>query len=164
MSVRNVSSAGLNRIGIFEGLRLRVYNDKYGHATIGYGHLLHRGPYTTKDRQTITESEARDLLRKDAYVYADAVNAAVHEPLTQNQFDALVCLAFNIGVGDKTKGTGMAGSSLVKAINLGKADDHDLMRRLFCLWCKGGTPKKTDPYLLDRRNAEATMFNAPDAP
>ena len=47
----NTSPAGLNLIKQSEGLRLVPYNDAVGNATVGYGHLLHRGPLKTPWRR-----------------------------------------------------------------------------------------------------------------
>lgn len=153
---RTISDRGLKLIGKFEGCVLKVYNDVAGHATIGYGHLLHHGRFTPSDPQSITQTQADELLRKDAAIHAEAVNRAVTVQLTQNQFDALVSLSFNIGAG------GMTSSSLVRAINAGKSSDAAEIRRLFCLWCKAGG--KTNQGLLGRRNSEATVFLTPDTP
>ena len=46
-----VSAHGLELIANFEGYEANLYNDAAGHATIGVGHLLHHGPYTTTDRR-----------------------------------------------------------------------------------------------------------------
>jgi hypothetical protein len=39
-----LSQKGAAFIAHFEGLKLKLYNDPVGHATIGVGHLVHRGP------------------------------------------------------------------------------------------------------------------------
>lgn len=157
----DISDKGLHLIGKFEGCVLHVYNDAVrtpeypkGHATIGYGHLLHKGAFTPEDPQTITQEEAERILREDAARFVKCVNDHVRVPLTQNQFDACVSLAFNIGEGDEVAGKGFAGSSLVKYLNSGGKDPAEI-RRLFCLW---QNPK----ILLPRRNAEATLFLTPD--
>lgn len=95
-----------------EGLSLRackaIPSEQYW--TIGYGHY---GPEVGAN-QTITESEADALLRKDLKVFEDEVNSDIKVQLTQSQFDACVSLAYNIGVG------AFAGSDIVKFINAGK--------------------------------------------
>lgn len=151
-----LSPYGLALIKRFEGCVLHVYNDSvrtpqypHGHATIGYGHLLHKGAFTPQDLQRITQQEADDLLQKDLASFVAAVNKAVHVPLTQNQFDALVSLSFNIGT------AGMTTSSLVKVINAGHSNDAAEIRRCFCLWCHPAE-------LLPRRISEATVFLTPN--
>jgi lysozyme len=53
-----------------EGLRLSVYNDSLGNATIGFGHLIKNGETFTK----ITPHEAIALLRDDYESARDNVN------------------------------------------------------------------------------------------
>lgn len=160
-----LSANGIKLIARFEGCVLKVYNDVANNATIGYGHLLHHGPFLATDPQTITQAEADELLIKDAAIHEAAVNKAVKVPLTQNQFDALVSLSFNIGTG------GLSTSSLVKAINAGKSNDAEEMRKLFGLWnkktvtIKGKPTKVVDKGLDGRRKSEATVFlKKDDAP
>ncbi len=81
-------------VKIFEGLRLKPYRDVAGLWTVGYGHRL--GP----DEIPVTISRDQAM----AYLYADLsrIEASVSEmtqdtELNQNQFDALVSLAYNIG-------------------------------------------------------------------
>jgi len=49
-ALHRISSDGLDLICHYEGMRLEPYNCPAGHATIGYGHLLHKGPVTDEDR------------------------------------------------------------------------------------------------------------------
>lgn len=154
--MRYLSAHGLKLIERFEGCKLHVYNDVAGYATIGYGHLLHKSPFTAADKQTITQEEADELLLHDVQIHVDAVNERVIVPITQNQFDALVSLSFNIGT------HGMGGSSLVKAINAGRANHSAEMVALFAMWDKArGVENKG---LLARRHTEASVFNTPDGP
>jgi lysozyme len=152
----NISDKGLQLIARFEGCVLKLYNDPVGYCTIGYGHLVHKGRVGTKPAleapysNGITQTEAINLLRADAATHVAAMNAALRVPVTQNQFDALVSLSFNIG------SFGAAKSSLMKAINAGKVSDSALIRSLFCLWCRAGGQVNT--ALLGRRNSEATYF------
>ncbi|MCE2502636.1 MAG: glycoside hydrolase family protein, partial [Chlorobi bacterium] len=91
------SERGRTFIKSYEALRLHVYNDQAGNATIGYGSKLGDKPYTEGTHpQTITEAEADALFDKDVKEDGeDHVNSAVSVSLTQNQFDALVSLTFN---------------------------------------------------------------------
>ena len=67
----------------------------------------------------------------------------------QNQFDALVCLSFNIGPG------GMASSTLVRTINQGNATPEQI-RAAFAMWNKAGG--KVDQGLVNRRKSEARVY------
>ena len=61
--------------------------------TIGYGHTG-----TAKEGLTITQAQADELLRADVE-WAEREVLLMNARLTQNQFDALVSLVFNIGIG-----------------------------------------------------------------
>lgn len=109
-----ISDKGLALIAKWEGFRAEPYNDPAGHATIGYGHLLHRGPVTVADRKrwgALTRQEGLKLLRQDVAIFEAAVNDAVKVKLTQGQFDALVSFTFNLG------GGALRGSTLLKLVN-----------------------------------------------
>jgi GH24 family phage-related lysozyme (muramidase) len=89
-----ISKKGLNLIKKFEGLRLKSYKavpteKKY---TIGYGH------YGVERGITITELEAENYLIKDLARAENQVNKynCIYS-FTQNQFDALVSFAYNVG-------------------------------------------------------------------
>ena len=77
-------------------------------ATIGYGHLVKPGE---DFRGGITEEQAIELLRADIAIAERAVHNNIHVPLTQNQYDALVSLAYNIGA------RAFAHSTVVQYIN-----------------------------------------------
>lgn len=101
-----VSSDGLEEIIAHEGEILEVYADPVGLPTLGVGHLL-----TPSERRTmpvgtkITRAESRAYLRKDLAKFERCINDAVKVPINQNQFDALVSLAFNIGEANFEKST-----------------------------------------------------------
>lgn len=93
---RNLSENGLNLIKSFEGCKLTAYKclptEKY--YTIGYGHY---GADVTA-RMKITKEQAEDLLLKDCEKAIKNVNSFMSKyNFNQNQFDALVSFAFNVG-------------------------------------------------------------------
>lgn len=100
-----ISYIGLDLIKSYETLQLTAYRalktEKY--LTIGYGHY---GP-DVKEGQTITKEEATELLQKDVQTAENELNQLIKQNvlLTQNQFDALCSLVFNIGVGNFRKST-----------------------------------------------------------
>ena len=96
-----------------------IYDDKTGKpvninepfprgATIGYGHLIKQ---REDFRNGISEAKATELLHNDIATAERAVRDNINVPLSQNQFDALASLAYNIG----TKN--FADSTVVKYIN-----------------------------------------------
>lgn len=92
----NLSKNGLELIKSFEGIRLYAYkcvsSEKY--YTIGYGHYgadVYKG-------MTITKDEAEALLMKDCERFVNHVNEyqKIYN-FNQNEFDALVSFAYNVG-------------------------------------------------------------------
>ncbi|MDY1038874.1 lysozyme [Lelliottia sp. CFBP8978] len=67
-------------------------------ATIGYGHLISSEKEFAKYKKGITESQAVILFKNDIYSFIQTVRYEIKEKITQNEFDALVMLAFNIGI------------------------------------------------------------------
>ena len=92
-----ISNKGLELIKRFEGCRLAAYKDSGGTWTIGYGHT--KG---VTAGQTITQAQADAFLVEDCGKAESAVNKYMEKyNFNQNQFDALVSFAFNIGSIDK---------------------------------------------------------------
>lgn len=93
---RNLSTSGLNLIKSFEGCKLTAYKclptEKY--YTIGYGHY---GSDVTAGMK-ITKEQAEELLLQDCKKAIKNVNSFMSKyNFNQNQFDALVSFAFNVG-------------------------------------------------------------------
>jgi lysozyme len=136
-----ISKDGIDLIKSFEGLRLEAYLDSVGIPTIGYGHT--KG---VKLGQKITEQEAEDLLRNDLDEFERGVSSLIRNA-KQNQFDAMVSLAFNVGLGNFKK------SSVLKWFNLG---EYQTAADSFLLWNKAGG--QVLPGLTRRRKAERELF------
>lgn len=134
---------GVALIKQFEGLVLKVYKDAVGLPTIGYGHLIKAGEKFT----TLTEAEAESLLKSDLKQFEDCVAKVVTVPLNQNQFDALVSFAFNLGCAN------LKSSTLLKKLNAG---DFAGAANEFLRWDKAGG--KVLVGLTRRRTAEKTLF------
>ena len=89
--------AGLNLIKQFEGCRLKAYKCPAGVWTIGYGHTA-----GVKAGQTITQAQADKMLVEDVERFEKNVNKYYEKyRWSQNEFDALVSFAFNLGSIDK---------------------------------------------------------------
>lgn len=91
------SNAGIELLKEFEGLRLKAYQDSVGVWTIGIGHTK-----DVKAGDVITYQQAINFLYQDIKEAETAVNRMVRvfDVLTQNQYDALVSLVYNIGAGN----------------------------------------------------------------
>lgn len=141
---------GVDLIKQFEELRVDAYICPAGIPTIGYGHT---GP-EVKIGQSITEDQADALLAADLAKFEKGVNAMCPET-TQAQFDAMVCLAFNIGVSAFRK------SSVARLHNAG---DVLGAARAFGLWNKATAADGTKRELrgLTRRRAEEAAIYLSD--
>lgn len=91
----NISQKGIDLIKKYEGLRLNAYKpvptERY--FTIGYGHY----GKDVSPNMTITQAEAEAMLKKDLEKFEAKVNKYSKYNWTQNEFDALVSFAYNIG-------------------------------------------------------------------
>lgn len=142
MANRKIGQAGLKLIMEFEGCRLTAYQCSAGVWTIGYGHTagVHKG-------MKITQAQADEYLKQDVAKFEKYVNNPSYVPFTdklnQNQFDALVSFAFNLGQGNVKKlCTGRTMNQIPSAMQQ---------------YCK--TAGKTLPGLQRRRKAEAALYN-----
>jgi len=97
-----ISNKGIELIKQFEGCRLKAYKDPAGVPTIAYGHTT-----GVKMGDTITQEQADGLLRDDLVIYEGKV-AKYDDKYhwNQNQFDALVSFAYNIGSIDQLTSNG----------------------------------------------------------
>ncbi len=98
-TVQASTLALLRRLESANKLYLNAYQDTKGIWTIGYGATwYHTWSEKVKKGDTITKAGAEALLKFHAEYFAKAaVNRYVKVPLTQNQFDSLLSLAFNYG-------------------------------------------------------------------
>jgi GH24 family phage-related lysozyme (muramidase) len=149
-----VSDAGVEFIKSWEDFRDRMYNDAAGHCTIGYGTLLHRGNCNGNDaseapfKDGVSQERALELLRSELNDAQRTINQVVKVEVTQSQFDALVSLAYNIGLDAFKK------STLLKKLNDRKFTE---VPTEFKRWVKADG--KTLRGLVRRRDAEAAMFS-----
>jgi lysozyme len=105
------SQRAVELIRSFEGCRLEAYRDLGGVWTIGWGHT---GPEVCEG-QTITQEVAEELLLERLGLLAGALNHFLARPVTQNQFDALLSFAYNLGLGALQR------STLLRELNAGDA-------------------------------------------
>ena len=136
------SKEGIDFIKSFEKLRLQAYLCEANKLTIGYGHTRN-----VKIGQTCTVAEAEQMLAEDIAIAEKAVNT-IKQELTQNQYDSLVSLCFNIG------NENFKTSTLYRKVN---ADPNDLtIKGEFTkwVWCK----KKKSKGLTRRRIEEAKIY------
>ncbi len=148
------STAGRKLIEQREGVVLTAYKDSAGILTIGVGHTSAAGAPKVTAGMKITAQEASDILTRDLAIFEKAVIDAVKVPLNQNEFDALVSIAFNIGAG------AFKLSTLVKRLNAG---DRKAAADQFLVWNKitVNGKKQVLKGLTTRREAERKQFLNP---
>ena len=171
----NLDAAGLAFIFQFEGFVPFLYDDGpycKGNATVAIGILVHTGPYHwdrgvcaecdkwprqyDPESAWVTEEQGQTLLWDKANAtgryaggqdYVGGVQA--HFPnVNQNQFDAMVSFAYNLGTGYLRN---------VAAVYYGGGDVcAELLKYVLPEWARAG--------LTRRRKAECELFNTPVAP
>lgn len=142
-----VSDAWRGTIKGFEGVRLTAYRDSAGVLTIGVGHTSAAGPPKVFPGMKITAREADSIFAADLAPVEKAVLQSVRIPLTQYEFEALVSLVFNIGLGAFRR------STLLRRLN---ANDRKGAANEFSKWIYAGG--KALPGLVRRREAERAHF------
>lgn len=147
-----LSVQGVEFIASFEGFVDHPYNDPAGHATIGYGHLIHRGPVTQADRAKwghITHTRGLELLHEDAAGFEACVRQVRPPIQRQARFDALVSFAYNLGCGPLQPGTGLHAA-------LSRPDRRGVTDHLLQYTRANG---HVLPGLVRRRKAEAHLWD-----
>jgi len=146
-----ISDDGIELIKRFEGFRSRPYLDAVGVPTIGYGTTRYPdGTKVSMSDPALSEYEATELLRTmiDNH-YAAGVSRLVSPETTQNQFDALVSFAYNVGVG------ALKHSTLLKLHNQGRYQEAE---NEFIRWNHAGG--RVLAGLTRRRKEEARLYRS----
>lgn len=153
----DIDQAGLNFIAKWEGCILHVYRDCCNLKTVGVGHLITKAEDAHyPDNMPITHEFAMQLLQHDVKQCVDALRKHIKVELNQNQFNALICFAFNCGTGVLMK------SGVATAVNSGNfAGVQDALLQ----WakCKINGVVQVNKGLYNRRLSEAQLFNRPVA-
>ena len=142
---------GYNLICEFEGLKLKPYLCSARISTIGYGNTYYpNGKRVTLLDDAITKEYAFEIFKTIADKFAKRVDDMVKTELTQNQFNALVSFAYNVGTG------AFATSTLLKKVNVNPNDVA--IKNEFLKWVRAN--KKVIQGLVNRRNKEALIYFA----
>lgn len=138
-----IGPQGMTLLQNCEELRLVAYDDGYGVWTIGWGHTRHVQPGDTCTKEQAERWKQEDLAEAEA-----TVDNLVKVDLTQNQRDALIILAYNIGR------TQFAGSEVLYYLNHGR---YHTACKAFLGWTKARGKKSRG--LLRRRLMEGLLFS-----
>ena len=153
-----LSDEGLRLITSFEGYHkkqedgsCKAYRCPAGVWTCGWGCTEDVDAHTHW-----TKAEAEQRFRKELDKFEVAVMKHVKVPLNQNEFDALVSFAYNLGEGALMK------SSILQLLNKEKRTDA---AKAFNLFVKAVDPKtrklRALPGLVSRRARESALFLKP---
>ena len=144
-----VSSKGLELIKEFEGFSSVAYLCSAKKATIGYGNTFWEDGTPVKIGDQISKERAETLLKHVVDNFSVAVEVDIKIEVTQNQFDAMVSLAYNIGLG------AFKNSTLLRQLNRGNFVGAS---QEFLRWNKSNG--KPLPGLTRRREREKLLFES----
>ena len=146
-----INREALDLIKEFEGFRSKAYKDAVGIWTIGYGTTAMAGVgIEPKAGMEITEAQALAYLDAAVAKFEHNVTKVLKRPANENEYGAMVSLAYNIGP------AAFAKSSVLRLFNAG---DKEGAGAAFLLWNKAGG--KVLAGLTRRRKAERALFLKP---
>ena len=132
----------------------KAYLDDENVWTIGWGTIRLDMKTPVREGDTITEEEADRQLRKECQRIEDAINSSVKVPLTQPEFDALISIFYNIGIGWCT-GIGHKQATFIKNLNKG---NYQQVPAGMLQFTRGAISGKHYEGLLNRRKREVKIW------
>ena len=139
-----LDESGYSELHKREGLRTKPYLDTRGIPTISLGVTYYpNGRKVTMQDKALTIEEAGNLATITADKFAFQVDNLVKSKINQNQFNALVSLAYNIGI------TGFRNSTVLRKVNINPNDPA--IKEAFMMWTK-------NPELKGRRETEVRQY------
>ena len=143
------SDNGIVLIKQHEGFSRVPYECPAAVIAIGYGSTTYENGKTVLiSDPPITQAAAYRLFRKNIHKYEKWINKLVKTNINQNQFDALVSLSYNIGVGSIKR------SHLLKLVNENPNDPQIAVE--FLKWRKANG--KVVKGLETRRQKEVELY------
>jgi len=130
----------------FEGCHLKAYLCPAKVWTIGYGSTIHQNGIKVKKGDQITQAQAEQYLQIEIERRSAAMALPSH--LNENQVEALVSFAYNLGLGAWDR------STLRKKVLINSSDPT--IRDEFMKWNKAGGQILRG--LTRRRKAEADLY------
>lgn len=150
-----VSQNCIDLIKKWEGCKLTAYKCPAGVWTIGIGTTCYPDGRRVREGDTITDQQAEGFLIHEYEEKAKGVSDLVTVPLNQNQFDALVSFAYNIGLGAFQE------STLLRLLN---ESNYNEAANQFKEWNKATVNghKVVLEGLVNRRKDEEKLFRKTD--
>lgn len=143
-----VNKLGIDMMHHFEGCRLEAYQCSAKVWTIGWGNTYYQDKRPVKQGDKITQKQADELFEMVMNEFAIMVRKALTKEVNENQFSALVCFAYNVGLGNLKK------STLLRKVNVNPNDET--IAAEFAKWTRAGG--KVLNGLVRRRKAEADLY------
>jgi lysozyme len=145
--IKFMSEKGIDFLINEEGIVLHPYKDRVGVWTIGIGSTMwESGDRVKPTDKPISRERAISLFRTTLANYEKTVWSCTRDDISQNNFDALVSLCYNIGI------NGFRISTVVERVNNNPKDPE--IRDAFLMWKNAGGK----PILLGRRKREADLY------
>ena len=139
-----LDESGYSELHKREGLRTKPYLDTRGIPTISLGVTYYpNGRKVTMQDKPLTIEQAGNLATITADKFAFQVDKLLTSKVNQNQFNALVSLAYNIGI------NGFRNSTVLRKVNINP--DDPAIKKAFMMWVK-------NKELIGRRKSEANQY------
>ncbi len=144
-----LDSKGYDLIKQFEGFSNIPYKCSANIPTIGYGNTFYPdGKRVSMLDKQITKEYADEIFKNVVDNFAFKVSKLIKSKVTQNQFNALVSFAYNVGIGNLEK------STLLKLVNINPNDA--MIAKQFLRWNKA--KGKELKGLTNRRIKESALY------
>jgi lysozyme len=143
-----VNNLGIDLMHFFEGCKLEAYQCSAKVWTIGWGNTFYENGTPVRQGDKITQDRANSLFVFVANKFADEIKKLIKTNLSENQFSALVCFAYNVGTSNLAK------STLLKKVNVNPNDPS--IANEFLRWNKAGGKELLG--LTRRRTAESKLY------
>lgn len=132
----------------FEGYKDKAYQDVKGIWTIGFGLTRYPNGVAVQPGDTITREQGEQYFQHTLQKFAQGVEDSIKTKVNNNQFAALVSLAYNIGL------TAFKNSTLLKLVN--DNPNNPEIKKEFMKWVYSGGKKVKG--LITRRETESKLY------
>lgn len=143
----DISEKGYSIIREFEGFKNKAYKDTGGVWTIAFGTIKYPNGVAVKQGDSCTIEQANEWLKSDCKWVDSCLDKHISVAVSQNQFDALASLVYNIGE------TAFIKSTLLSRLNAG---EYILAAENFDRWVFDNGKKIQG--LVNRRKKEKELF------
>lgn len=152
MKITKVNGKCIDLIILYEGIKLKPYLCPAKIPTIGVGCTFYpNGKKVSMNDKPITRDYAIEMLREVLKSFEKSVDSFTTDQVNQNQFNALVSFAFNLGA------NALKNSTLIKKVNFNPNDPK--IKNEFMKWTYAGGKQLNG--LIKRRKAESDLYFMP---